>query len=91
MSGVRAAYLCAEPELLGPLRLITPPWAVSLLGQLAAVRALEDADYSWVTEQLLDVARRHARGRVVASLEGGYDLAALAASAAAHLRVLISI
>jgi len=37
------------------------------------------------------VARRHARGRVVASLEGGYDLAALAASAAAHLRVLISI
>jgi acetoin utilization deacetylase AcuC-like enzyme len=53
--------------------------------------ALEDADYTWVTEQLLDVARRHAKGRVVAALEGGYDLAALAASAAAHLRVIMSI
>jgi acetoin utilization deacetylase AcuC-like enzyme len=53
--------------------------------------ALEDADYTWVTEQLLEVARRHAKGRVVAALEGGYDLAALAASAAAHLRVLMSI
>jgi acetoin utilization deacetylase AcuC-like enzyme len=53
--------------------------------------ALEDDDYTWVTEQLLDVARRHAKGRVVAALEGGYDLTALAASAAAHLRVMMSI
>jgi acetoin utilization deacetylase AcuC-like enzyme len=53
--------------------------------------ALEDADYTWVTEQLLGIARQHAKGRVVAALEGGYDLAALAASAAAHLRVLMSI
>jgi acetoin utilization deacetylase AcuC-like enzyme len=53
--------------------------------------ALEDADYTWVTEQLLGIARQHANGRVVAALEGGYDLAALASSAAAHLRVLMSI
>jgi len=53
--------------------------------------ALDDADYTWVTEQLLGIARQHAKGRVVAALEGGYDLAALAASAAAHLRVLMSI
>src|SRR5439155_18193152 len=52
---------------------------------------LEEADYSWATEQLLDIARRHAGGRVVAALEGGYDLAALAASAAAHVRVLMSV
>src|SRR6266403_4474087 len=51
---------------------------------------LEEADYTWATEQLLDIARRHAAGRVVATLEGGYDLAALAASAAAHVRVLMS-
>jgi acetoin utilization deacetylase AcuC-like enzyme len=52
---------------------------------------LEEADYTWVTERLLDIARQHAKGRVVATLEGGYNLAALAASAAAHLRVLMSV
>jgi acetoin utilization deacetylase AcuC-like enzyme len=52
---------------------------------------LEEADYTWATEQLLEIARRHAAGRVVATLEGGYDLPALAASAAAHVRVLMSV
>jgi acetoin utilization deacetylase AcuC-like enzyme len=51
---------------------------------------LDEADYTWVTEKLLEVAYRHAAGRLVATLEGGYDLSALAASAAAHVRVLIS-
>jgi acetoin utilization deacetylase AcuC-like enzyme len=53
--------------------------------------ALEESDYTWVTEQLLAIAQQHAGGRVVSTLEGGYDLAALAASAAAHLRVLMSV
>ena len=52
---------------------------------------LEDADYTWITERLLEVARQHAGGRVVATLEGGYDLTALATSTAAHLRVLMSV
>ena len=52
---------------------------------------LEEADYVWATEQLVDIARRHAGGRVVATLEGGYDLPALAASAAAHVRALMSV
>ena len=51
---------------------------------------LEEADYTWVTEKLLEIANRHAAGRLVATLEGGYDLPALAASAAAHIRVLMS-
>jgi acetoin utilization deacetylase AcuC-like enzyme len=51
---------------------------------------LDEADYVWATEQLLDLARRHAAGRVVSTLEGGYDLAALGASAAAHVRALMS-
>ncbi len=51
---------------------------------------LDEADYVWVTEQLLEIAYRHASGRLVATLEGGYDLSALAASAAAHIRVLMS-
>ncbi len=51
---------------------------------------LEEADYAWVTEQLVEIACRHAGGRLVSTLEGGYDLAALGASAAAHLRVLMA-
>jgi histidinol-phosphate/aromatic aminotransferase/cobyric acid decarboxylase-like protein len=45
LSGVRAAYLCAAPRLVEELRSITPPWAVSLPGQIAAVAALRDPDY----------------------------------------------
>ena len=45
LSGVRAAYLCAGPHQLEELRAITPPWAVSLPAQVAAVRALADALY----------------------------------------------
>ncbi|WP_333711832.1 histone deacetylase family protein [Yoonia sp.] len=49
---------------------------------------LEAADFAWVTERLCDLADKHCGGRVVSSLEGGYDLEALGASAAAHVRVL---
>lgn len=45
LSGARCAYLCAGPHLLEKLRSITPPWAVSLTGQVAAVAALRDPDY----------------------------------------------
>ncbi len=51
--------------------------------------ALTEADYAWVTRQIMDVARRHCQGRVVSCLEGGYALSALARSVAAHIRVLI--
>jgi acetoin utilization deacetylase AcuC-like enzyme len=51
---------------------------------------LDESDYVWVTEQLLEIARQHAGGRVVSTLEGGYDLAALGASTAAHVGVLMS-
>ena len=47
-----------------------------------------EADFSWVTEAICEVADAHAQGRVVSTLEGGYDLDALAASAAAHVTVL---
>jgi acetoin utilization deacetylase AcuC-like enzyme len=51
---------------------------------------LVEADYAWVTEQLAGIAARHCRGRLVSVLEGGYDLGALGASAAAHVRVLMA-
>lgn len=49
---------------------------------------LETEDFAWVTARLCDLAETHCRGRVVSTLEGGYDLEALGASAAAHVRVL---
>ncbi|MGZ5660112.1 MAG: histone deacetylase family protein [Usitatibacter sp.] len=49
---------------------------------------LEDEDYRWVTEKLVDVAERHARGRVVSTLEGGYNTEALARCVVEHVAVL---
>jgi acetoin utilization deacetylase AcuC-like enzyme len=51
---------------------------------------LVEGDYAWVTERLLELAGRHCAGRLVSSLEGGYDLEALAASAAAHVGALMA-
>lgn len=51
--------------------------------------ALVEADYEWVTRQLMAVAQRHCQGRVISCLEGGYVLSSLARSVAAHVRVLI--
>lgn len=48
-----------------------------------------EEDFRWITEAICDVAAAHAGGRVVSTLEGGYDLDALAASSAAHVRVLM--
>jgi acetoin utilization deacetylase AcuC-like enzyme len=50
---------------------------------------LIEADYEWVTRQLMDVAQRHCQGRVISCLEGGYVLSPLARSVAAHVKVLI--
>ncbi|MHC0052129.1 histone deacetylase family protein [Actibacterium sp. D379-3] len=49
----------------------------------------EVGDFIWVTERLCDIADAHEGGKVVSTLEGGYDLDALAASVAAHIRVLM--
>jgi acetoin utilization deacetylase AcuC-like enzyme len=49
---------------------------------------LDDEDYRWVTEQLVEVAERHAQGRVVSTLEGGYNTDALGRCVVEHVRVL---
>jgi acetoin utilization deacetylase AcuC-like enzyme len=49
---------------------------------------LDDEDYRWVTEQLVDLAERHAEGRVVSTLEGGYNTDALGRCVVEHVRVL---
>jgi len=50
--------------------------------------SLTDADFCWVTEQIVDVAASFASGRIVSVLEGGYELRSLARSAELHARVL---
>lgn len=57
---------------------------------LANLRLVE-SDFMWVTEQLGDVAHKHANGRIVSMLEGGYDLTALAKSVAVHVRTLMDV
>jgi acetoin utilization deacetylase AcuC-like enzyme len=49
---------------------------------------LVEADYAWITAQVVDVAARHASGRIVSVLEGGYELGALGRSVSAHIRTL---
>jgi len=64
LSGARCAYLCASPYVLERLRAITPPWAVSLPGQVAAVAALEDADYYAGRYRQTHVLRGELAGRL---------------------------
>jgi acetoin utilization deacetylase AcuC-like enzyme len=54
---------------------------------LAMLELVED-DFAWVTRELVRLADRHAGGRVVSVLEGGYHLGALASSCLAHLDAL---
>jgi acetoin utilization deacetylase AcuC-like enzyme len=49
---------------------------------------LDDNDYRWVTERLVEVANRHSKGRVVSTLEGGYNTEALGRCVVEHVRVL---
>jgi acetoin utilization deacetylase AcuC-like enzyme len=55
---------------------------------MAMLQLVED-DYAWVTGKIKTLAQRHAEGRVVSTLEGGYALSALGRSVVAHLRALI--
>jgi acetoin utilization deacetylase AcuC-like enzyme len=97
MAGSRQFRLGVAREILPALDAFRPEIVLISAGFDAhrsdplAQLLLDESDYTWITEQLLEIARQHAGGRVVATLEGGYDLAALGASAAAHIRVLMSV
>ena len=64
LSGARAAYLVGAPDVVARLRVLTPPWAVSLTAQLAAVRALSSAAYYREQYALTDVMRFALAGAV---------------------------
>jgi acetoin utilization deacetylase AcuC-like enzyme len=97
LAGSRQFRLGVSREILPALDAFRPEMVLISAGFDAhrsdplAELLLDESDYTWITEQLMEIARHHARGRVVSTLEGGYDLPALGASAAAHIRVLMSV
>ena len=84
---VREAWLPALEEFAPELVLFSAGFDAHAEDDMAMLR-FTDADYAWVTSQMKDVAERHARGRMVSVLEGGYALSALGRSVVQHMRVL---
>jgi acetoin utilization deacetylase AcuC-like enzyme len=88
----RAAF---ETTILPRLEAFAPELVVVSAGFDAHARDplanlnLTEPDYAWVTERLMALAERHAAGRLISVLEGGYDLEGLARSAAAHVGALM--
>ena len=78
---------CARP-LRPELLIVSAGFDAHEADPLAQLR-VETGDFAWITGELMAAADRHCGGRIVSVLEGGYDLEALAASAAAHVRGLM--
>jgi acetoin utilization deacetylase AcuC-like enzyme len=96
MSGSGQFRAALNDTILPALRRFEPDFLLISAGfdahaddPLAGLQFHED-DYAWATEELLAVAREFCGGRVVSTLEGGYNLEALAASAAAHVGALMA-
>ena len=85
-----------ERDVLPALRAFKPDFLLVSAGfdahradPLAGLN-FEDADYRWATERLVEIARDCCAGRVVSTLEGGYDLGALASASREHVRALMA-
>ena len=88
-AGMRERVLPALAAFRPELMLISAGFDAHKSDPLAQL-LLDEEDYTWITDRLMEVADRHAGGRLVSALEGGYDLPALGASVAAHIRVMMS-
>ena len=84
-----ATVLPAVERFAPELVIISAGFDAHRLDPLANLN-LAAEDYAWITERLVEIAGRHARGRVVSSLEGGYSLTALRESTAAHVAALMA-
>jgi acetoin utilization deacetylase AcuC-like enzyme len=88
------AWRTAFETLMDPLDAFAPDLVLISAGFDAHARdplaslLLEAEDFAWATRAIMEVARKRSGGKVVSSLEGGYDLGALGRSAAAHVRAL---
>jgi acetoin utilization deacetylase AcuC-like enzyme len=88
----RAAYeeviLPALDQFAPDFLLVSAGFDAHLRDPLAQLRLVE-ADFAWITEQLMEAAAKHCGGKLVSTLEGGYDLDALASSTAVHVETLM--
>jgi len=75
-----------KPELI----LVSAGFDAHRADPLASLEFTE-SDFSWITQQLMDTADRYCDGRLVSTLEGGYNLDVLGRSAAAHVRELMRV
>ncbi len=89
-----AAKKAVESEWLPALERFKPEMIFISAGfdahreDLLGGMALVEADYEWITRELMALAARHSQKRIVSMLEGGYNLAALGRSAVAHVKTL---
>jgi acetoin utilization deacetylase AcuC-like enzyme len=88
-TGMNELILPALDDFRPDLVMISAGFDAHRADPLAQLNLVE-ADFAWATERLAELAARHCGGRIVSSLEGGYDLEALAASAAAHVAALMA-
>jgi acetoin utilization deacetylase AcuC-like enzyme len=80
--------LLPELDLFRPqLLLVSAGFDADARDPLAQLQLVPD-DYAWITRRLVELAERHADGRIVSALEGGYDMDALREDVAAHVAVL---
>ena len=90
----RESWRAAFESLMGRVDAFSPDLILISAGFDAHARdplahqALEAEDFAWATRAIVSVANRRCGGRIVSSLEGGYDLEALGRSAVAHVRAL---
>ena len=89
-AAIEEAWLPALEAFRPEMLFVSAGFDAHLEDPLASL-ALQDADFAWITRKLVDVADRHADGRLVSMLEGGYALGALGRSAAAHVRGLMGL
>jgi acetoin utilization deacetylase AcuC-like enzyme len=87
---MRGRVLPALDAFRPDLIIVSAGFDAHLRDPLAHLR-LTEPDFAWITEEIMHVAARHCGDRVVSVLEGGYDLGALARSAAAHVGALMSV
>ena len=93
-SGGAAAKKAMETQWLPALEEFKPEMIFISAGfdahreDLLGGMSLVEADYAWMTAELMALAERHAQKRIVSMLEGGYNLSALGRSAVAHARTL---
>jgi acetoin utilization deacetylase AcuC-like enzyme len=93
-SGGAAAKQAIEAQWLPALENFKPEMILISAGfdahreDLLGGMALVEADYAWITHEMMALAARHSQQRIVSMLEGGYNLSALGRSAVAHVKTL---